>query len=321
MSSSQELLPGIYVVPGATNVGAVSVCNTVKKDVYLIDSGGSAEDGARIYRELETLFGKNKFTLKAVINTHSHADHSGGTDYLVKKTGCGVWMSYLEKGSMENTLIQSSMAWGGYPLPELQTSYYVPAQCNVTKIISGDDQVKLADGKTFGFIPLQGHYFGMLGVKCTTKDGKNVIFTGDAVFGRKVIGKFSIPFMYDVGEFMKSLDTLCRTEADWYVPSHGEAVKRIIETAEMNKLAVLETIECIISILTKKTLSAEELLTAVANRNGIPLKLPQYVLIGSTLRSYLSYLYKTGRITYVIENNKMLWSVKKGIPPCNFQDR
>ncbi|MFA6856105.1 MAG: MBL fold metallo-hydrolase [Treponema sp.] len=311
MSSLQELLPGIYVVPGPTNVGAVSVCTTEKKDVYLIDSGGSADDGARIYGELESLFGKNEFTLKAVINTHSHADHSGGNDYFVKKTGCGVWMSYLEKGSMENTLIQSSVAWGGYPPPELQTSYYVPAQCSVTRIISGDDKVTLDDGKKLSFIPLQGHYFGMLGVECTTKDGKNVIFTGDAVFGRTVIGKFSIPFMYSVGEFMKSLDTLCSTKAEWYVPSHGEAVTRIMETAEMNKLAVLETVECIISILTKKKLSAEELLTAVANENGIPLKLPQYVLIGSTLRSFLSYLYKTGHITYVIENNKMLWSVKK----------
>ncbi|MCK9170044.1 MAG: MBL fold metallo-hydrolase [Treponema sp.] len=311
MSSLQELLPDIYFIPGSTNVGVISIDTRGTRTIYLIDSGGSTDAGAHIYEELENFFGKNKFTLKAVINTHSHADHSGGNDFFVKKTGCGVWMSYLEKGSMENTLIQSSVAWGGYPLPELRTSYYVPSQCSVTRIISGGDKLTLADGKTLSFIPLQGHYFGMLGVECTTKDGKNAVFTGDAIFGRKVISKFSIPFMYNVGEFMKSLDTLCRTEADWYVPSHGDAVTRIQETAEMNKLAVLETIECVVSILTKKTLSAEELLTEVANENEIPLKLPQYVLIGSTLRSYLSYLYETGRITYVIENNKMIWSVKK----------
>lgn len=310
MNGSRELLPGIYVITGSTNVGAVCVRNAEKQDVWLIDSGGSADDGARIYGELESLFGKDCFTLKAVINTHSHADHSGGSGWFVKKTGCGVWMSLSEKAGMENTLLQSSVAWGGCPPPELQTPYYVPAQCNVTRTISADDRITLADGKKLGFIPLPGHYFGMLGVVCTTPGGKSAVFSGDAVLGRNVIGKFSIPFVYDVGAFMKSLDTLCNMKTDWYVPSHGDAVTRITETAEMNKIAVLETIACITSLLTKRPLTAEELLTAVADENGIPMKLPQYVLIGSTLRSYLSYLYTTGRITYVIENNRMLWSAK-----------
>jgi glyoxylase-like metal-dependent hydrolase (beta-lactamase superfamily II) len=311
MNSPTELLPDIYVIHGPTNVGAVCVRLGKKKDVYLIDSGGSADDGLRIYSELESLFGKDDFTLKAVINTHSHADHSGGSEYFVKKTGCGVWMSFNEKTGMENTLLQSSVIWGGYPPPELQTPYYVPARCNITRVISSEDKIMLPDGKMISFIALPGHYFEMLGVICTAPDGRTAVFTGDAVFGRNVIGKFSIPFIFDVGTFMESLDTLSNTQADWYVPSHGDAVTRITETVEMNKIAVLETITCILSIITKKPLTAEELLTAVADENGIPLKLPQYVLIGSTLRSYLTYLYNAGRITYVIENNRMLWSAKK----------
>jgi len=34
----------------------------------------------------------------------------------------------------------------------------------------------------------------------------------------------------------------------------------------------------------------------------------QYVLIGSTIRSYLSYLYNEGKITYQFKGNKMLWN-------------
>ena len=51
----------------------------------------------------------------------------------------------------------------------------------------------------------------------------------------------------------------------------------------------------------------EELLKAVADRSNITLKTSQYCLIGSTLRSYLSGLYETGKITYTIEENRMIW--------------
>ena len=33
----------------------------------------------------------------------------------------------------------------------------------------------------------------------------------------------------------------------------------------------------------------------------------QYVLIGSTIKSYLSYLYDENRLTYEFKDNKMLW--------------
>lgn len=311
MTEVQELLPGIYVIPGATNTGAVCTESNGNRDVYLIDSGGSPEEGERIYSVLCSLFDKSGFVLRAVINTHSHADHAGGNAYLREKTGCGVWMSYREKGGMENTVLQSAVAWGGRPLPEFETSFYVPSPCETTRIVSGKDVIPLPDGKTISFIPLPGHYFEMLGVICTSAEGKKAVFTGDGVLGRKVIGKFSIPFMYDVGAFLDSLDALCRIDADWFIPSHGETVPEINETAEMNKIAVLETITGIMLLLAEKPRSAEELLTAVADKNNITLKLAQYVLIGSTLRSYLSYLYRTERITYTIIDNKMLWSVKK----------
>ena len=116
--------------------------------------------------------------------------------------------------------------------------------------------------------------------------------------------------MLDVASFLDTLEKLRSIRADWYVPSHGDAVTRIDETAEMNQIAVLQTISCIMKILKKKPHTAEELLTEVANANGISMKLPQYVLIGSTLRSFLTSLYEKGRITYEIADNKMLWKAR-----------
>ena len=34
----------------------------------------------------------------------------------------------------------------------------------------------------------------------------------------------------------------------------------------------------------------------------------QYVLVGSTLRSYLSYLLDTGRMTATCSDNRLLWA-------------
>ncbi|MBQ9908578.1 MAG: hypothetical protein IJM48_02135 [Treponema sp.] len=76
--------------------------------------------------------------------------------------------------------------------------------------------------------------------------------------------------------------------------------------AELNLLAILETENMILDEL-KSPKTMEELLKAVADRSGITLKTSQFCLIGSTLRSYLSGLYESGKIAYVISENRMLW--------------
>ena len=40
---------------------------------------------------------------------------------------------------------------------------------------------------------------------------------------------------------------------------------------------------------------------------GLVMNISQYVLIGSTIKSYLSYLYEENRITYEFIDNRMIW--------------
>ena len=56
-----------------------------------------------------------------------------------------------------------------------------------------------------------------------------------------------------------------------------------------------------------EVLTLEELLYGLFDAYGMEMTHQQYVLIGSTVRSYLSYLKESGRIAVAIEDNRVVW--------------
>ena len=51
----------------------------------------------------------------------------------------------------------------------------------------------------------------------------------------------------------------------------------------------------------------EELLKKLFDDYGLTLTFEQYVLVGSTVKSYLAWLKDTGRLTALFEDNRLLW--------------
>ena len=51
----------------------------------------------------------------------------------------------------------------------------------------------------------------------------------------------------------------------------------------------------------------ERILQALFARYGLAMDMSQYVLVGSTVRSYLTYLKAQGRLTARCENGLLLW--------------
>lgn len=51
----------------------------------------------------------------------------------------------------------------------------------------------------------------------------------------------------------------------------------------------------------------EDILQALFSEYGLRMNFEQYVLIGSTARSYLAWLKDMGRLSIDYENNRMLW--------------
>lgn len=51
----------------------------------------------------------------------------------------------------------------------------------------------------------------------------------------------------------------------------------------------------------------EHILQEVFKGYGLSMNFEQYVLVGSTVRSYLSWLKDTGKITAAFQDNMLLW--------------
>lgn len=323
--SFTPLTKNITVIKNVTNIGVLShfvhddadrTADGSQQHVCLIDSGSDDDAAKHILRIVQSKFPAKETTsangakhyegLEAILNTHSHADHCGGNSYMYTHTGCGIWATRGESTTIEVPKLEPALIWGGCPIPELRTKFYQAQPTIVTRILEKDEKFSLGD-LSVEVIPLPGHYLDMCGFLVTDNEcGKKACFLGDAIYGRAIITKYWIPYLYNETEFKQSLEKISYIEADWYIPSHGDVITSIKELVELNMIAVLETEDMILDIL-KTPHSSEEVLKIVADRNNIPLGYGQFVLIGSTLRSYLSCMYEAGRISYEMTENRMLW--------------
>ena len=306
-----QLTSHISYLKMPTNLGLIRFeSESGEKCIYIVDSGNDETSGARVL----DFIGENfpDYSLKVILNTHSHADHCGGNSFLVRKTGCQVWASKGEAYLMEFPEIETQLVWGGKAIHDIRSKYLLAEACRVTRVFDGEEKIKIPckDGQiSLEVISLPGHYVDQVGFLLTDTDGKKVFFAGDVLSGRNSIKKHWIQYLLDETKTKESLMKISQYEADFFIPGHGDITDNVEGIAELNLLAILETEDMIVDEL-KSPKTMEDLLKAVADRSGIVLKTSQYCLIGSTLRSYLSGLYEAGKIQYCIEANRMIWRKK-----------
>ncbi len=309
-----ELSSGVFVIPGSTNVGVITNETKSSIEVFLVDSGCTEIDGEYVLDVLKAFFEQQNqsFTLKALLTTHGHADHCGAHNFLREQTGCQIWAPKHEQGAMETPIIQGSTLWGGFPPHELRTLFFMPSPTCADRFISENDVIKLSDSRTISFLPLSGHSYETLCIIISDKNERKVIFPGDNIFPRNEIIEHWIPLILNPVEYMESLDKLCELkDVDWCIPSHGDFLKKnIYEAAELNKIAILSTRMCILdSLKTKKRLTAEEIVKYVADKNDMKLSLSQFMLINSTVKSYISVMHDAREIKMEVSDNKLYFSL------------
>ena len=93
---------------------------------------------------------------------------------------------------------------------------------------------------------------------------------------------------FDVASFLKTLEMVKSLSAKIFVPWHAAVTDVISELVQYNIAKVFEIAEKIIN-LCKEPRCFEEILQQLFTDYRLKMNFEQYVLVGSTVRSYLAW--------------------------------
>ena len=281
-----------YYIKNPTNIGIYKVDD---RNIYLIDSGNDKDAAKKILKIVE----EQGWNIKGIITTHANADHIGGNKYIQDKTNCEIFACGIEKSFTEFPILEASFLYGGFPFKELRNKFLLAKESVVTK-------TEKDFPKGLELIKLNGHFFDMIGIK--TDD--DVYFLADSLFSKETINKYHLFFIYDIKEYLNTLEVLNKLNGRLFVPSHCEVTENIDELIKLNKEKIYEVLDKIY-VMCKSRITFEEILKNIFDEYNLSMNANQYVLVGSTIRSYLSYLNDEGKISFDFENNKMYWKQEK----------
>lgn len=264
-----------------------------EREVCLIDSGNDKEAGRKVLRLLEA----QNWHLSAIINTHSNADHIGGNHYLSEKTGCPIFASGIEQAFTCHPILEPAFLYGGYPCQELRHKFLLAKPSPALPITDS------AFPEALEILPLAGHFFDMIGLR--TPD--QVVYLADCLSSEATLAKYRISFIYDVAQYLATLTSIEQLEASLFIPAHAEPTADIRPLAQRNREQVLEIIDRIL-LYCHTPHTFEEVLTYLFTTYQLTMDFAQYALVGSTVRSYLSYLYDQKRLQADFDHNRLLWS-------------
>ena len=151
-------------------------------------------------------------------------------------------------------------------------------------------------------LPLPGHFFDMCGFR--TSDG--VWFLADCLSGPNIVEKYHVNFIYDVAAYLDTLDKVCRLDGSLFIPAHADPVEDIRPLAELNRAKVLEICSLLLD-LCRTPQCFEDILQQMFQHYQLTMDFDQYVLVGSTIRSYLSYLLDRGAVSAEFSDCRLLW--------------
>lgn len=278
-----------YYIESPSKVG---IYKATDSDVYLIDTGADKNSAKKTLK----ICNEQNWNIKGIINTHAHADHIGGNAYIQQQTGCDIFCSDIDRPFLEYPIINPLHIYGGYIPSEMRHKFFL-AEKSDTKSIG--DAVFPSRLRTYD---IAGHSLGMIGI--VTDD--NVAFVGDIVSRQEIIDKYGITYLLDIKKHLNSLDFVENMQADKFVMSHVDTVDDIRPLIKLNRDKIFEIADTIMRYL-KTPLTFEDLLKRLFYHYNLKMSIMQHSLVGSTVRSYLSYMKEEGKITYIIDDNLILW--------------
>lgn len=293
----QRLAGPVHYLPGVTNAGVII---GEGNQAILIDTGSGDRSGRAILRALD----EAGLRPSAIMSTHGHGDHTGGHAWIVERTGARVYAPGLDAVVLEQPAWGTiCLFMGAEPPPELAVPRYAPRPCRVDVLV--EEGVYHEAGVTIQAVPLHGHTGSHTGYLV-----EGVLFTGDAVEGRREMEAPKLSYLHSVTCQLATLEYLRTFPCERYLLAHDEPTAEIGGLLERNLAHIHNVIELLLGELAASPQPAADLLAAVCRHYGLaPRHLRDYALLQSTLHSYLGHLLAIGQARYEMADGKLLWTV------------
>lgn len=291
--SLKQLSEHVYYLAAAVNTFIISN----KGQAILIDTGQDKDYGRKLKQACEAL----DLQPIAILNTHSHADHYGGNDYLLKHYAIPVYAPVFEASILQAPYLEPVYLFNGAkPLPELLSKWLLAKPSKVDAELK-EGKLELA-GLELTILETSGHAHRHMSVICD-----DVLIAADALFGYSVLEKYALPFGQDIAKQIASTQKLSGLDVRVTVPGHGDPSEDLADLVSTNLRAFSKASEAILQACNGK--STEEVLRQSCQDLGIIMTdLPRYYLNLCVVMAYLSYLRESAKVALELKSNSLYWS-------------
>lgn len=287
----KQIGPKTFCIEHDTNIG---IHFTDDGRMYLIDTG-SKGDGEKI----DEILSREGWVPSCIINTHTHIDHIGGNEFLMRKYGIPAYCTDYDMAFAHYSELEAAYMNGGYPAEKLRTIFAHPGMIGFRSI-----EKETPDGIDWTYLP--GHSFGMIGIR--TSD--DIWFLGDSYLSRNFLKQYTFGFIYNVEAYIDTLKKLKEFKGALFVPSHGILETDIVPSLEQNLRSVAEMCSMICETC-REYRGQDEILQQMYERLRMHARPAQHALLFSTVKSYLTYLQDRNKLECRFVDNIMKWRTQE----------
>lgn len=287
----KQIGPKTFCIEHDTNIG---IHFTDDGRMYLIDTG-SKGDGEKI----DEILSREGWVPSCIINTHTHIDHIGGNEFLMRKYGIPAYCTDYDMAFAHYSELEAAYMNGGYPAEKLRTIFAHPGMIGFRSI-----EKETPDGIDWTYLP--GHSFGMIGIR--TSD--DIWFLGDSYLSRNFLKQYTFGFIYNVEAYIDTLKKLKEFKGALFVPSHGILETDIVPSLEQNLRSVAEMCGMICETC-REYRGQDEILQQMYERLRMHARPAQHALLSSTVKSYLTYLQDRNKLECRFVDNIMKWRTQE----------
>lgn len=287
----KQIGPKTFCIEHDTNIG---IHFTDDGRMYLIDTG-SKGDGEKI----DEILSREGWVPSCIINTHTHIDHIGGNEFLMRKYGIPAYCTDYDMAFAHYSELEAAYMNGGYPAEKLRTIFAHPGMIGFRSL-----EKETPDGIDWTYLP--GHSFGMIGIR--TSD--DIWFLGDSYLSRSFLKQYTFGFIYNVEAYIDTLKKLKEFKGALFVPSHGILETDIVPSLEQNLRSVAEMCSMICETC-REYRGQDEILQQMYERLRMHARSAQHALLSSTVKSYLTYLQDRNKLECRFVDNIMKWRTQE----------